>query len=98
MRPRRARRIARLYGGAELCGFFTPVIFKKMNTYMKWRNACEAGAPSEETDRLLSELSNAHHEGIYAAFKAAKEGVPHSTGRNLFNPTPDPYKRFRRLK
>ena len=27
MRPRRARRIARLYGVAELCGFFTPVKF-----------------------------------------------------------------------
>lgn len=25
MRPRRARRIARLYGGAELCGILTPV-------------------------------------------------------------------------
>ena len=30
MRPRRARRIARLYGGAELCGFFSPVNSKKM--------------------------------------------------------------------
>lgn len=30
MRPRRARRIARLYGGAELCGSFTPGKIKKM--------------------------------------------------------------------
>ena len=30
MRPRWARRIARLYGGAGLCGFFTPVNSKKM--------------------------------------------------------------------
>jgi len=33
MRPRRARRIARLYGGAALCGFFAPETFDKMNTY-----------------------------------------------------------------
>jgi hypothetical protein len=30
LRPRRARRIARLYGGAALCGLLTPVNFKKM--------------------------------------------------------------------
>lgn len=30
MRPRRARRIARLYGGAELCGFFHPGKFNEM--------------------------------------------------------------------
>lgn len=30
MRPRWARRIARLYGGAELCGFFIPVKYNAM--------------------------------------------------------------------
>ena len=35
MRPRRARRIARLYGGAALCGLFTPVNFNKM-THSKY--------------------------------------------------------------
>lgn len=30
MRPRWARRIARLYGGAELCGFFIPVKYNDM--------------------------------------------------------------------
>ena len=35
MRPRRARRIARLYGGAELCGLFTPEIRTKMKLGQK---------------------------------------------------------------
>ena len=30
MRPRRARRITRLYGGAALCGFLPPINFSKM--------------------------------------------------------------------
>lgn len=37
MRPRRARRIARLYGGAELCGLFIPVDLKKMKELGKAR-------------------------------------------------------------
>lgn len=36
MRPRRARRIARLYGGAELCGFYLPgKSFSKMSNAKK---------------------------------------------------------------
>jgi len=35
MRPRRARRIARLYGVAELCGLFTPANFLKMSNAKK---------------------------------------------------------------
>lgn len=35
MRPRRARSIAPLYGGAALCGLFTPANFSKMNNAKK---------------------------------------------------------------
>lgn len=41
MRPRRARRIARLYGGAELCGFSPPPTKKEKMTDTKINEAAQ---------------------------------------------------------
>ena len=67
MRPRRARRIASLCGGAGLCGFFTNSILKKMDIN-DWINRVIKGPTGFEIweDRECVIFHNSREEGIAA--------------------------------
>ncbi len=85
MRPRRARRIARLYGGAALCGFLTPINIKKrcltsvqittINAQKKTRK-CLTRAFLFKKDREMASLSNMVY--FLGKIRLHLFGIPHN--------------------